>query len=138
MLDSINLLSGLTQKMDYLQTRQRVLAENLSNSNTPGFQAHDIKAPDFAATLGLTKNNNASSTLALAVTSPNHINSLSGGFGSKLKSEASKQTYEVTPEGNSVSIEEQMMKSSQNNIDYQLVTNLYNKNLGMLNAAIKG
>jgi flagellar basal-body rod protein FlgB len=137
MLDTLNLMNGLTQKMGYLQVRQRVLSENISNVNTPKYKAQDVKAPDFEATLNQSKKAvGDAKPLALITTSPGHLNFIMSTTGTK--SEAQRQTYEVRPDNNSVSIEEQMMRASQTTADYALVTNLYNKNVDMLTTAIKG
>jgi flagellar basal-body rod protein FlgB len=47
-----------------------------------------------------------------------------------------KETYEVTPSGNAVVIEEQLMNVTETQGDYRLVTNLYQKHLKMIRAAI--
>jgi flagellar basal-body rod protein FlgB len=140
MLDTIALMNGLTQKMGFLQARQRVLAENVSNSDTPGFQARDIKAPDFASALGQAQKQQSAGgqQLQLAATEVGHINYIGGDKEAEFHPEKVRKTYEVSPENNSVSLEESLMKSSQNAIDYQLVTNIYNKNLDMLRMAIRG
>jgi flagellar basal-body rod protein FlgB len=44
----------------------------------------------------------------------------------------------VSPTGNAVDLEEQMMKSSQTNMDYQMMSNLYGKNMDMLRSTIRG
>jgi flagellar basal-body rod protein FlgB len=43
--------------------------------------------------------------------------------------------FETTPSGNSVSLEDEMLKVSQNQADYQLVASLYQKSLQMLRMA---
>jgi flagellar basal-body rod protein FlgB len=139
MLDSIALFNGMNEKMGYLQTRQRVLSQNITNSDSPGYQAMDIKAPSFKDTMGRyinpTQLNNGAK-LSLTTTAPGQVAHLQmlnrADSGSKVD-----QTYEVTPIKNSVNIEEQMMQSSGNAVDYQLVTNLYSKNLNLLRTVIK-
>ena len=44
--------------------------------------------------------------------------------------------YEVTPDGNAVSLEDQMMKVTSNQMDYQTVTSLYQRSLGLLKTAV--
>ena len=44
--------------------------------------------------------------------------------------------FEVTPSGNAVSLEDEMMKVSQNQSDYQLAASLYQKSLQMLRTAV--
>ena len=44
--------------------------------------------------------------------------------------------YEVTPDANSVVLEEQMMKVTENQMDYQTVASLYTKGLGLIRTAL--
>ena len=139
MLESIALMNGMSQKMDYLQVRQRVLAQNLTNADSPGYQAMDVKAPDFKKTLRRfinTNQTNAGEKLSLTTTQPGQV------AHKQLLNRADsgdrvRQTYEVAPGKNAINLEEQMMQASQTAIDYQLVTNLYNKNVDLLRTAMR-
>lgn len=139
MLENLSLLSGITQKMGFLQARQRVLAQNITNSNTPGYQANDVKSPDFSKTLAAFDGGVKpvkTDHLQMTETASQHIAAQT--MSRPLTIKPSKQTYDITPTGNSISMEEQMMASSQTAGEYQLMTNLYNKNLAILRAAIRG
>jgi flagellar basal-body rod protein FlgB len=46
------------------------------------------------------------------------------------------RTYETVPSGNSVEVEQQMMEVSKTAIDYQAVSGLYRKVMGMFRMAI--
>jgi flagellar basal-body rod protein FlgB len=130
----------MNQKMGFLQTRQRVLSQNITNSDVPQYQAMDVKAPSFKDTMGRyinpTQLNNGNK-LALTTTAEGQVSHLQllnrADSGSRVD-----QTYEVTPIKNSVNIEEQMIQASGNAVDYQMVANLYNKNIAMIKTAIKG
>ena len=140
MLDSIALLNGMSQKMGFLQTRQRVLSQNITNADVPSYQAKDLKAPSFKDTMGRyinpTQVNNGAK-LALTTTHEGQVSHLQM-LNRADSGDAVSQTYEVTPIKNSVNMEEQMIQASGNAIDYQMVTNLYNKNISLLKSAIKG
>ena len=44
------LLDQIKGRLSWLDERQRVIAQNVANSDTPGFVGRDLKAPtDFAA-----------------------------------------------------------------------------------------
>ena len=47
-----------------------------------------------------------------------------------------KMTYEVTPSGNAVVLEEQMIKANENTMDFNLLTNLMRKQSGMIRTAL--
>ena len=45
---NLSLFKAMSAKMDYLNTRQRVLSQNIANADTPGYRARDVA--DFAET----------------------------------------------------------------------------------------
>jgi flagellar basal-body rod protein FlgB len=44
--------------------------------------------------------------------------------------------YEMRPTGNSVNLEQEMMKVASNQMEYQAVTALYTRSLGLLKTAL--
>lgn len=118
--------------MDWHQTRQTLLAENIANAETPGYQGRDLKKFSFGDHMDGTK------TLSIATTKThhNHIaaqNETSGLGGFSAKGISS---YEVTPEGNGVVLEDEMMKVTSNQIDFQAVTMLYTRSIKMVRTAM--
>lgn len=136
MLETMNLFNGLNEKMAYLAQRQKTLSQNITNADTPGYRPTDLKTPDFARTLG-TSAGNGGKRLGLASTAPGHVSGLTPLTVGSSKSVTQRRTYEVSPTGNGVDIEEQMMKSSQTNMDYQMITNLYSKNMDILRMSMR-
>ena len=53
------------------------------------------------------------------------------GFGSRQLN-----NFEVTPEGNGVTLEDEMMKVTTNQMDYQAVTALYTRSIRMIKTAL--
>ena len=131
-ITKLPLFETMRQRMAFLSARQTVLAENVANANTPGYRAKDIEAPDFAAIAA-----GESGGPSLTVTNPMHIatpaGNGSGGFRMK-----STPDSESTPNGNSVVLEDQMMKVSSTQMDYATVTQLYRKALSMIRLAAGG
>lgn len=125
--------AALKSKMQFHQARQSMLAENIANAATPGYMAKEMRPPEQAG-LKLAAGN-ATSGFAALVTNPKHIGAAiapSAGFSGARAS----TSFEVTPDGNSVVLEEQMMKIASNQMDYQAATSLYSSNLGLLRTAI--
>lgn len=120
----------LKAKMQWHQARQGVLSQNVANADTPGYRGRDLKSFDFARELSLT-----SSGLDTAITDRGHIGGTlrATGIGSR---EEEIEPFEITPDGNSVVLEEEMMKVTQNQLDYQAVTTLYSKGLGLIRTAL--
>ncbi|GAB4531521.1 MAG: flagellar basal body rod protein FlgB [Roseibium sp.] len=125
----VPLFKALKSKMQWHQTRQGVLAENIANSDTPGYAARELKTYSFADHVG-----RETFSLATATTKAGHITGmLSGQTDAKVEEQDS---FEVTPSGNSVNLEEEMMKLTQNQMDYQAATTLYTKGLGLIRKAL--
>lgn len=123
-MTDLPLVSMLRTRMHWQQARQKVLAENVANADTPGFAPRDLRQPSTGA--------QAVSPVRLEQTSPLHLI----GTGS-LPSEdvRAAERFETHPSGNAVDLENEMLKVSQNQADYQLATSLYTKSLGMLRMA---
>ena len=133
-LNKIPLFAALAKRMDWLNQRQRVLAENVANANTPGYKPNDLKEQSFR---DLLKGVAAGDKLAASATDARHISSgavTPPGGASKVQKD--KENYEVSPTGNAVVLEDQMMKVAETQLDYQIVTSVYKKHLGMLKLAL--
>jgi flagellar basal-body rod protein FlgB len=126
---SLPLFQAMAKRMAWLSERQQVLAQNVANVDTPGFQPQDLKKPDFRALVS-----GASPHLPLAGTQPMHLAGVHGGSGG-FKAGATPGAERMIS-GNTVSIESEMMKVSETASDYALMTNLYRRHIGMLKAAL--
>jgi len=129
-IGDLPVLSALRTKMQWHQERQRVLAENVSNSDTPNFRPRDLVEPKFEKS-GLPSG--TMGPLAMAQTTAGHMAS---GSGDPTFDQNKKVGFETRPAGNAVSLEEEMMKASDNQMDYAAVTALYSKSLHLLKVAI--
>ncbi|MCX2722069.1 flagellar basal body rod protein FlgB [Roseibium salinum] len=125
------LFQALKSKMRWHQARQGVLAENIANADTPGFGARDVKAYSFKDHVG-----RESLVLAAETTKVGHIASSMSGSGTRDAKVEMLDSFEVTPSGNSVNLEEQMMKVTENQMDFQAATTLYTKGLGLIRTAL--
>ncbi len=129
-ISDIPIFSALRTKMQWHQERQRILSENVSNSDTPSFRPRDLVEPKFDPT-GQVKG--MAGTLGLARTSAAHITPSGAGDSFDQNKRAGFQTR---PAGNAVNLEEEMLKVSANQMDYAAVTSLYSKSLHLLKTAI--
>lgn len=130
-LDDFSLFAALRTKLQWHQTRQTMLAQNVANADTPEYRARDLAPVDFSSRLA------RSEPVSTAMTHRAHIVGASTTTAGKFRAERSGG-FEVTPEGNEVVLEEQMMKVTSNQMDYQLASTLYNRSLGLLKIAING
>lgn len=122
------LFSMLKTRMRWLETRQRLLAENVANAETPGYHGRDLKPQDFSRQL------QAATSVQMISTNSGHLAGASQ-TDPNFAADRSK-AFEVSPRGNSVSLEEEMMRIAQNQIDHQTAATLYSRSLGLLKIAI--
>jgi flagellar basal-body rod protein FlgB len=129
-INDLPVLSALRTKMQWHQERQRVLSENVSNSDTPNFRPRDLVEPKFDKTGAPA---GAMGSLAMMRTTTSHITPAGGGDSFDQNRRAGFQTR---PAGNAVNLEDEMQKVAANQMDYAAVTSLYSKSLHLLKTAI--
>jgi flagellar basal-body rod protein FlgB len=141
-ISGIPLFSMLRTKMQWHQERQRLLAENVSNADTPNFRPRDLAPLKFDRTpvaggaggAGGAGARGAGGPVVLARTDPGHIGPSNSG-ATQFQPDR-KGVYEVRPAGNAVTLEDEMLKVAANQMDYQAATTLYGRSLGLIKTAI--
>ncbi|MGY6569264.1 MAG: flagellar basal body rod protein FlgB [Salinarimonas sp.] len=120
------LIEKLKTRMHWHQARQKLIAENVANADTPGFKPRDVAEPRLDA------RGRPLGGVQPARTVPGHLalDQTRSGI-----SERNAARFEVRPSGNAVNLEDEMLKSAQNQADYQLAASLYEKSLQMLRIA---
>lgn len=128
-VSKLSLLSALTEKMQWHQARQGVLAENVANADTPGFAGRDLKAFEFGDHLA----DELGMGLSTATTNVKHFDTVTraSSFGTRTET-----GFEITPDRNGVNLEGQMIKVSENQMDFQAVTALYTRSVRILKVAM--
>src|SRR5436853_7772541 len=102
-ISDLPVFSMLRTRMNWHQERQRLLAENVANADTPGYRPRDLTPLDFGHQVEQT-----GGQLQLALTSPAHLSGVGGGASSFPTQRPAK--YDVRPAGNAVNLEDEMMK----------------------------
>jgi flagellar basal-body rod protein FlgB len=131
-INDLPILSALRTKMQWHQERQRVLAENVSNANTPGFKPTDLVEPKFDKQG--TNVDAGMGSLGMMRTSATHISAIGGA--PSFRGDGGRSGFLTKPAGNAVNLEDQMLKVSANQMDYAAATSLYTRSLGLLKTAI--
>ncbi|MFI4935475.1 MAG: flagellar biosynthesis protein FlgB [Caulobacterales bacterium] len=136
-LDDIPLFATLKSRLDYIADRQKLIAQNVANSDTPGYGAQDLKPftlPGQAGgTLAMTPVAPAGSTQTSAMFIP-----LAGtGPGAAKTKPTNTPDSETTLNGNSVVLEEEMMKMNQSRMEYDAAVGFYQKSMSLLQMAMK-
>ncbi len=127
------LLSQIKGRLTWLDERQRVVAQNVANADTPGYVARDLKAPtDFAAAMrqggGLQMRQTTAAHMPSAGRTARRV--------ARFTSQAAPDS-ETTLDGNSVVVEEQMLKMAESRMAYDAAIGLYQKSMSMLRLAAK-
>lgn len=128
----IPILSMLRTRLDWAQARQRVLAENVANSDTPKYRAHDIAPLKFEETPLASPG--TVSAVSLTRTADSHLAGV--GLSQSPYRSANARDFEVRPAGNAVNLEEEMMKVAANQMDFQTATALYTRSLNLIKTAL--
>ena len=133
----IPLFAMLRQRLGYLGERQRVIAQNVANADTPGYAPRDLKAFKFTAQL---QSQQLGLSMQPAQTSAGHMPGggakRPGASGGAFKSVKGADT-ETTLDGNSVVLEDQMIKMSEARMAYDAAVGFYQKSLNMLRTAAR-
>lgn len=120
------LLDLASSQSRWLELRQSTIAANVANANTPGYKARDVE-PFNKILDGM--------PVKLATTDPSHIQLSATETDTRATSK--KDSWEVVHSGNSVSVEQEMVKAGDVNRDYSLNTAIMRSFQRMLLASAK-
>ncbi|WP_293904172.1 flagellar basal body protein [Phenylobacterium sp.] len=131
-LAEIPLFSMLRGRLGYLSEQQKVLAQNVANADTARFTPQDLKPFSFEAHV------QAQGPTVMAATQAGHLSppSEKRGLGAAYKPVKTPDS-ETTLNGNSVVLEEEMIKMSDARMNYDAAISFYQKSLSMLRLAAK-
>jgi flagellar basal-body rod protein FlgB len=138
-MQDMPLMDAAIQKMHWHEARQKALAQNIANADTPHYRPVDVPEMDFKDLLKSSTASPAIHATSLATTNDKHI-AVGGGSAPAAGGGQKKQKnpYETAPAGNAVILEEQLLKMNQNFTDHRLTTTIYQKNMDMLKSATRG
>jgi flagellar basal-body rod protein FlgB len=112
-----SLSAALNHRMNYFVIRQGLVSSNIANASTPNYVAKDAV---FKALVDRSRS-------GLKTTTSGHLKGGSGSAGHKLV----QNREQVDLNGNSVQIDQEMLKLSKIQLGYGLVTQLYSKHKQM-------
>ena len=135
-LDEIPLFAMLKGKLGYLSDRQKLIAQNVANADTPGYAPNDLKPfsiPTALASAAVAAPGSVGVTAAR--TNATHI-STKAPAKTTWKTTTGPDS-EITLDGNQVVLEDQMMKMTESRLDYDAAIGLYQKSVAMLRLAAR-
>ncbi len=116
---------ALTQRMNFLVQRQGIVAGNIANANTPGYISKDL----IAAPAG----SKPAQGFAMALTQASHMNT---GNAPAPAGTVKEDTTFIQHNGNSVRLDEEMLKMTDTQLNYRMMTELYSKQVAMQRMAL--
>ena len=119
--DRTDILGLAASRLGWLDDRQRVLARNIANSDTPGYVPRDERS--FGSSLAL--------QVEPVRTDPMHLSGDAGTAGTVLM-----RPRQRSIDGNAVSLDEEMTKVADTDTQQRLVTSLYGKYASMYATAL--
>jgi flagellar basal-body rod protein FlgB len=110
------------RRLEYIDQRQQIVAQNIANADTPDYQPHDLKS--FASLL-------TARAITPTQTDPMHLQGkiTQASFTRELPNERA-------PDGNAVNLEGELTKVAQNETNAALVGNLWKSYMGMYMTAL--
>lgn len=124
----------LRERLGQLSARQRLIAENIANSATPGFTPRDIDASAFQRAARRAANGGTGVTVAM--THPGHM-APGGGRSPVAAQVVSRPDTETTLDGNSVVLEDQMVRAAETRMAFESGLALYQKGLQLMRMAAR-
>jgi flagellar basal-body rod protein FlgB len=123
MLENLNILKMASAMARYAAHRHQQLSENVANADTSHYRAKDLEPfAEAYARLDLQKNE-------------------TGGGALQAAQQEFARTIEIpgveSPNGNTVSLEDQMMRTIEAQQDHQAATLLYKKTIGILRMTLQ-
>ena len=125
-MEPIHLFELAAKQAGWLSRSEGTIAGNVSSANTPGYRAQAVQP--FADGLDQTQ-------LSLATTDPSHHHL--GPADQPAAKVVDESPWETTDSGNTVSLENEMIKAGEVGRDYSLNTNIVKAFHAMLMQSVK-
>lgn len=119
-------------QMAYQSQRHAQIASNISHIDQPEYQARDMKKFDFDRLVG-----DQLGRLHLRATNAQHLPPHQANTNN-YRNGRIRDSFETTPMGNNITVDQQTALAAQNTAQYQLTTNLYRKYTQMYRTAAVG
>lgn len=130
------LFTLLKGRLGHLDQRQRIIGQNVANADTPGYAARDLKTFTFADAMKAKSGPTGVSTIRTDAAHLQGPKTRANGPASVWSSKLTPDS-ETTLDGNSVVLEEQMMKMAESRADYDAAVSFYQKSMNLIRMAAR-
>lgn len=133
-----SIMTGIEREMRHLAERQKVIAQNIANSETAGYKAKDVAPPNFADLLAQQDTGGGASHVARPRVT---LTAGMAALGARAPSTTGSvildhDVSETKPDGNNVTLEDQLLKMGQVQADFAAMASLYRKQQALLKTAL--
>lgn len=126
MLEELSLVQMASSMARNAKARHRVVAENIANADTPGYRARDVKG--FAEYV--------KESFTARATRPEHLGARAFERAAVDPEIFFDQTIQASPDGNSVSLEDEIVKSTEIRGQHAMAQAVYRKTMEFLKLSI--
>ncbi len=126
MFETLDIFKSAHAVAKHAAHRQSVVAANVANADTPGYKTRDVVSFEDAM-------RGANTGAGLRTTRPSHIATTPSPMSAKTLVD---QTAETSPNGNSVSVEIEMLKSIEAERQHSRAMTVYQTSLGILRTSL--
>ncbi|MEO1291301.1 MAG: FlgB family protein [Pseudomonadota bacterium] len=117
MADNLTILNLASALARHSSQRHRVIAENIANADTPGYRARDVEAFDAEAMIRAQRDGD--------------MRSLQGRVAEMLI-----EDVQASPNGNTVGIEDQMVRSTEAQASHDAAITIYKKSMDLMRMSL--
>lgn len=126
MFNNIEMMQTAQSMARHASDRQTLIARNVANADTPGYRAQDM--PSFTDTFEAPNQG-----IAMRATRANHI---TDGLGAAGQLTAIDSGGEAAPNGNTVSVEQEMVKAAEVRQQHDMAMAIYGKARDILRTSL--
>lgn len=125
MFEKLTVMSMAQAMANRAGQRLELIARNIANADTPGYKALDVS--NFASSY-------QEASMPMRATRAGHLTSADEGFDTMPRPVATGQS--TAPNGNSVSIEQEMVKAASVKQDHEMALAIYRNSTDIIRAAL--
>lgn len=124
MFENMDVIRMARAMGSHAMARQGMVARNVANADTPGYRAQDMGSFANAWKGGFEE--------AMRATDPRHFT----GGAQQVSARPDPSSGELSPNGNSVSLEKEMMRAADIRREHNLSLTIYRSSLSLLRASL--
>ncbi len=128
-------LNFLEKSLDLRTRKQRVLATDIANADTPNFQSFDVMVEEA---LQKARDDRGEDGFRLVTTNPRHMAMDEIPFPEPVVRVQRADDYSLKTDGNTVDVDREMGKMAKNQIMYNTSVEIISRELRRLRNVIKG